>query len=400
VVAATQGRGIWSVQLPELANYSPPQVTLVPRLRELAQTPAGSVDFTVDLRSPYDQTQIWVNNAVFTTIGPNASPRTETVPYPVTQNESINVWVVSTVGGRDYPTPRRRLTVAPVVSRNRFSTGFDSFDAAQDFSGPFLVSTPPNFQSGAAHTVHPYPENRQLSWTLRHAIRVDELDSSIRYKDVAIVEEGTAANYTDPDFWDYVIVEATRDGVDWIPLIDGYDARANFQWLEAYRTGSSGTDAMYVPHELDLKPSFLAGELVFVRFRLFSDPSVTGWGWAIDDLEIQATAVGLPDEEPRPDDGTPLPTRVFLRQNYPNPFNPSTTIAYELPREARVRLVVYDLAGRRVRELVDEAAHPAGSFQTRWDGLDERGGTVAAGTYFYRLDVDAKRQSRKMTLVK
>ena len=61
VVVATMGRGIWSVTLPELNGYQPPQVTLVPRLNAVSQNPEGNAVISLDLRSPYDRTEIWIN---------------------------------------------------------------------------------------------------------------------------------------------------------------------------------------------------------------------------------------------------------------------------------------------------------------------------------------------------
>lgn len=96
--------------------------------------------------------------------------------------------------------------------------------------------------------------------------------------------------------------------------------------------------------------------------------------------------------------GTP---QVFaLRQNIPNPFNPLTTIRYDVPRGgAGVSLVIYDLAGRRVRELVHER-RAAGAWSVQWNGEDERGTRVASGIYFYRMRAGTFVATRKMVLLK
>jgi len=84
-----------------------------------------------------------------------------------------------------------------------------------------------------------------------------------------------------------------------------------------------------------------------------------------------------------------LPARMALHANYPNPFNSRTTIRYELPVDQSVRLAVYDLLGRQVRVLFSGQA-AAGVYALVWDGMDERGTPVAAGLYFYRLEVWAE----------
>ncbi len=91
--------------------------------------------------------------------------------------------------------------------------------------------------------------------------------------------------------------------------------------------------------------------------------------------------------------------QYVLDQNYPNPFNPSTTIQYSLLKRAKVELVVYNVLGQMVRTLVRETK-PAGNYQTRWDGLDNRGQKVSSGIYFYRLKSSGFTQVKKMMLVK
>ena len=83
-----------------------------------------------------------------------------------------------------------------------------------------------------------------------------------------------------------------------------------------------------------------------------------------------------------------LPDRFSLLQNNPNPFNPETTIGYNLPREAEVSLLIYDLQGHEVRCLV-QGTESAGHHTVQWNGRDGNGQTVASGMYFYRLEVKA-----------
>jgi subtilisin family serine protease len=94
-----------------------------------------------------------------------------------------------------------------------------------------------------------------------------------------------------------------------------------------------------------------------------------------------------------------VPTRYALHPNRPNPFNPVTTIAYDLPRDARVRLVIYDVRGAEVRALVD-ARRPAGRHLATWDGRDAGGNPAASGVYFYRLVAGDFAQTNKMVLLK
>jgi hypothetical protein len=99
-----------------------------------------------------------------------------------------------------------------------------------------------------------------------------------------------------------------------------------------------------------------------------------------------------------------VPSRLRLAANRPNPFNPSTEIRFELPSRAEVTLEVLDLRGRRIATLVAEP-RAVGRHTVTWDGRDDRGATVASGTYLTRLRIrDADGQvhvrSRSLTLLK
>jgi hypothetical protein len=93
-------------------------------------------------------------------------------------------------------------------------------------------------------------------------------------------------------------------------------------------------------------------------------------------------------------DPTPLPSSFSLHTNYPNPFNAQTNISYDLPKEADVRLEIFDLLGRRVTTLA-EGMQEAGNHQAIWDGSG-----VSSGLYFYRLKAGDYSDIKKMTLLK
>lgn len=107
----------------------------------------------------------------------------------------------------------------------------------------------------------------------------------------------------------------------------------------------------------------------------------------------------------QPTDSDPIriapPLRTALEANVPNPFNPTTTLRFEIGGVGpqRVRLVIFDAHGRRVRSIVDRDLEP-GRYAERWDGRDEAGQPVSSGVYFYRLDAAGERFGRKMVLVR
>jgi hypothetical protein len=98
----------------------------------------------------------------------------------------------------------------------------------------------------------------------------------------------------------------------------------------------------------------------------------------------------------------PAVARVYhnrLEQNFPNPFNPSTTIAFSLKDAANVDLTIYDVAGRRVRNLVDER-RDRGVYKIAWDGYNDSGSRVASGVYFYKMIAGSFTDTKKLTILK
>ncbi|MCF7822873.1 MAG: T9SS type A sorting domain-containing protein [Candidatus Marinimicrobia bacterium] len=81
-----------------------------------------------------------------------------------------------------------------------------------------------------------------------------------------------------------------------------------------------------------------------------------------------------------------LITQLSLVRNYPNPFNPSTTVEYEVPEQADVTLIVYDINGRVVQTLVSKS-QPAGRYKVIWDGLNSEGKQMSGGVYLAKLQV-------------
>jgi hypothetical protein len=138
------------------------------------------------------------------------------------------------------------------------------------------------------------------------------------YNEIVLVEPGEAGSvYGSSDFYDYVIVEGSKDfGKTWFNLIDGYDSRLYQSWETAYNSSIVGYNSTYIGTEDMLKKhSFLykptdnisAGDTMIVRFRLFSDPYGNGWGWVIEDLKIEPLIDAVSET---------FDNRVIL---YPNP---------------------------------------------------------------------------------
>ena len=94
-----------------------------------------------------------------------------------------------------------------------------------------------------------------------------------------------------------------------------------------------------------------------------------------------------------------VPDEFVLAQNYPNPFNPNTNIDFSLSEESNVKLSVYDLSGKLIKEIINTPMRE-GNHSLIWDGKDANGLGVGAGVYIYNLSTDKFEQSKKMILLK
>jgi len=90
-----------------------------------------------------------------------------------------------------------------------------------------------------------------------------------------------------------------------------------------------------------------------------------------------------------------IPKYSSLLQNYPNPFNPTTSIKYNINKEGRVKLIIFDIIGNEVKIIVNENKQ-AGYYEIKFDG-----DKMASGVYFYQLSLNNNIiESKKLVLIK
>ncbi len=305
----------------------------------------------------------------------------------------------------------RNTTILP-------STGFftidiiQTFDAVTFYSNEFSVATldfdgngfseiiPIGFGNNAIHSEHPYSAAGQgqtfnFNYQLKVPIIIQDQNPIIEFDEIVLVEPGEpGTTFLDPEFWDFVIVEGRKaDDSEWLPLIDGYDARDNTRWLNAYNSSitaagnssASGEPSLYEPRTINMLESgnFQVGQEIFIRFRLFSDPQISGWGWAIDNLRIQDTQVSVEDF---------ISNSNF--QIFPNPVsNEIITVNASFQQPVRdLQLKVYDSFGRLVEQR---------TFENEQDSIQE---TISAqeylsGVYFVTLQINGRELLGKKVVV-
>ncbi len=229
-----------------------------------------------------------------------------------------------------------------------------------DFIGnSFSIETPTGFSNGAIHSEHPYQNGSgpnsesNFVYQLQIPIRINASNPYIQFDEVVLVEPGEKdSRFGDADFYDYVIVEGSKDnGVTWTPFVDGYDSRANADWLSKYNSSilsdnstAGGTSTLFRERTINMleSSSFAAGDEVKIRFRLFADQAAHGWGWAIDNLSIQGTVTGIEEV---------LSEHITV---YPNPA--SAEVSISKPREiADGQLMILNANGQTIhsQEWID-----------------------------------------------
>lgn len=181
---------------------------------------------------------------------------------------------------------------------NDFNTQTNDF-----ISSDFTISTATGFDNQALNSAHPYssPDTDEMNFNFVSILKypiILKAGGKMSFDEIVLVEPGeTGAKFGVDEFWDYVIVEGSKDGGNnWKPLIDGYDSNAQSSWLTLYNSATVGQNSTAVPDknlfvkrefELLAKGNFQVGDTIQVRFRLYSDPYAHGWGWIIDKLVIQ-----------------------------------------------------------------------------------------------------------------
>ncbi len=235
------------------------------------------------------------------------------------------------------------------------SNQFEAINSDFVLSG-FEINYDENFPNGILQTEHPYREGEENSSyeytaTTRYPVLISESRPYLTFDELVLVEPGEEGTvYGDEEFYDYVIVEAKIDGTStWVPLVDGYDSSLKTDWNNAYfenvLNGSSitsGTQNLMRTRTINFSEneSFKAGDKVYLRFRLYSDPYSNGWGWAIDNVELKTVPTGL--------------NKIALKQFkvYPNPTNNQINININSSNSEEIELVsLFDLMGLYIATL-------------------------------------------------
>ncbi len=174
------------------------------------------------------------------------------------------------------------------------------------------------------------------------------------------------------------------DGAQWNLIYNGYNANtyggAGIQYVGTFGQGTHTGQLVYLAVGFEtIYPEAMRDSVMAHILDFFSDP--TG-------IEKPLTV------------GTTSLT-FQLHPNYPNPFNPGTTIPVSIYQQlpTPVRLEIFDVMGKKIRTLVNQIL-PPGNYRFQWNGRDDAGQAVSAGTYFIRLQVGHRQQVYRAVLVR
>lgn len=269
-----------------------------------------------------------------------------------------------------------------------------------DFIGAdFNIVTATGFDNPALNSAHPYlsPDTDNMNFNFSSILRYPVIlkdGGKMSYDEIVLVEPGDPGTiFGDPNFFDYVIVEGSTDGgITWKPLTDGYDSNIRPSWAKLFSSSISGNNSTAVPtkdlfvkHEINLlaNGNFKAGETILVRFRLFSDPYSNGWGWIVDNLNIQDVGTAV----------NPIllsPGEVNL---FPNPA--SSKVNLQIQAEKKIHnllLKIYNSSGK----MVSSQSFPVESnlFETVIDVSN-----LIPGLYLFALEPEKRQVITRKILV-
>jgi endo-1,4-beta-xylanase len=169
----------------------------------------------------------------------------------------------------------------------------------------------------------------------------------------------------------------------WRPSAIALSYRLQVSTSRAFSTAAVDT----IVADTSLRVSPLAANTTFYWHAAASNDSGTSPYSAIASFTTGDQVVGIEEFSGGPEE-------FRLSQNFPNPFNPSTTIRYDVPKYAQVKIAVYDVLGREIAVLVDEN-QPAGRYSIAFHATD-----LPSGAYFYRMSSPGFVAVRKLVVIK
>ena len=304
-----------------------------------------------------------------------------------------------------------------------YKQNFDTPPATDFYLKGFSFIQPTGFTSNGLHSAHPYADGSEESYNgaggtdkftnndaiLLKPITVRADTAKIYFDEVVLVEPGEAgASFLNSDgtvnrsFYDYVIVQASNDaGKNWYNLINGWDSNFSTTWLNAYNTGFDaagnstgvGSSTLVKKREIDIFSSgkFKSGDQLVFRFRLHADVGAHGWGWAIDNLNIQAPVTGAVQALVLGTEPTSYSSELQIS---PNPSSRWVNLRLALGSEDEK--VMAGIVGSQGQWVQQENIHVIGGVLEKQFDIS----TLPAGTYFVQVITNRNVYNKRIIVVR
>jgi photosystem II stability/assembly factor-like uncharacterized protein len=342
VVLATYGRGIWTADLPGL-----PSTDEYPTIINAGTSPSNKTNIEYCLNAAYDSVKIKVDDDRYVAIeNIKTIDVVETKPFDLGLDEGKHTIKIEAYKDGSILSSLNKtfFTVHYNESQYKYSNDFDTYtnDFINDGDQFSIISYPFLGEGMDIVSEHPYPENYEFNYYLKTPIinGPNQNNLSLSYKDIPIIELGEEDSIFGSEyFYDYVAVEASADGFNWKTLCDGYDFSAIDKSTLAFINkdfDSNPSSSMFIHHNLSVSDRFNEGDTLMFRFRLFSDEYSTGWGWVIDNIDIQSQKTSTSN------------VALLINSIYPVPCSNYLNIEMNAGIDEKVQLSIYDLKGRKV----------------------------------------------------
>ncbi len=363
IVIATHGRGIWTATVDQSQNG-----LAAMQIIQAAQTPSSGVAIRATANFEYDSTQVFINNNYVGSIG-----NTELGELTFTSNSTV-------AAGNNIVRLINFVNGAPYISTNASFTAFNLLEETSQYFTTFLgsesdfnlsglsISNFGNFgNNNSLQSPHPYPVNSDLTATFLVPVVVNGDFPFVGYRDLAVIRPNSAT----------VALEATLNGLDWIPVGGAYDATRNQKWNQLLNNPGNENRSALFAQQFNLTDEFGNGDLILLRFRLKANEGNNAWGWAIDDFFVQ--------QEP-----TSTDLLASMQNGYkvfPNPTNDNFKVLLNNKSNFNTSLVLFNPNGQQVAQKLITKNVQETDFEI--DNLPN-------GIYTLLIITDSKRESFKI----
>ena len=301
VVIATHGRGVWSATVSELSNYTPAKFlkpAVVTSNQKSIQSNSAVINYNVS-DNEVSRVKIYIDDVFKTEI-----------------TQDFNTTTTYTFETEDLTEGSHKVAIQQFDDTNNVETLIENNDfSIVDFKSSSSVIKITDFTEEDVfayndsfkvdnlnnkvttnvlnNSEHPYLNNKTYSMVLKQPLTITETSSEFEYEDFAIVEPYTDNLNDLTQFYDFVIIEASKDLNNWVTL-DKYDARRYPEWLAEFNKTEKRmliNDALFKKQTISLtSKGFNIGDTVVFRLSLVTDAGTVSYGWAIKSINKDATA--------------------------------------------------------------------------------------------------------------